>query len=457
MTRHRGIANRLHWMQEAYALTSADRVLQKTPFSFDVSVWEFFWPLIFGAELVIAEPGGHRDSAYLAAGHRGARRSRRSTSCPRCSSCSSRTRGRAIARASSGSSAAARRCRRLSRTGSSMLLDAELHNLYGPTEAAVDVTAWACDRHSDLSFVPIGKPVANTQMHILDDDMRPVPVGTAGELCIGGIQVGRGYLNRPELTAERFVADPFSDGAGRHGSTGPATWRATCRTATSSSSAAATTRSRSGASASSSARSRRPWRPSPGSARPSSSPASARAATCELVAYVSSPTATARRPMRSVPASGAAARVHGPHDLHRPRQVPPDLQRQGRPQGAPGAGPDPPGARNALRRRLGPPSSAWSPRSGDRSSTSTRWVSTTGSSSWAGRRCRLPASSTRCRRSWASRSSSSRSSPHRRSRSTRPSSRRSTRSPSRGWSELPTRWSKPRRGRRRSRKRTSPD
>src|SRR6185436_15117277 len=89
-------------------------------------------------------------------------------------------------------------------------LDAELHNLYGPTEAAIDVTWWACQPHSTLSFVPIGKPVANTQMHVVDEALQPVPVGTAGELCIGGVQVGLGYLNRPELTAERFVEDRLS-------------------------------------------------------------------------------------------------------------------------------------------------------------------------------------------------------------------------------------------------------
>ncbi len=96
-----------------------------------------------------------------------------------------------------------------SRTASSPGSSAELHNLYGPTEAAVDVTAWKCDPDSSLTFVPIGTPVANTQMHILDEQMQPVPVGTAGDLYIGGIQVGRGYLNRPELTAERFLVDPF--------------------------------------------------------------------------------------------------------------------------------------------------------------------------------------------------------------------------------------------------------
>ena len=209
MITHRAISNRIHWMQEAYALTADDRVLQKTPFSFDVSVWEFFWPLLFGAELVIAEPGGHRDSTYLTKVivERGITTIHFVPSMlqlfledPRAGSCTSLSRvicsGEALPKALQD--------RFFAR------LDARLYNLYGPTEAAVDVTAWACDPHSTLSFVPIGKPVANTRMYIVDAEMRPVPVGTEGELCIGGIQVARGYLNRPELTAERFVDDPFS-------------------------------------------------------------------------------------------------------------------------------------------------------------------------------------------------------------------------------------------------------
>jgi amino acid adenylation domain-containing protein len=210
MNTHRAISNRIQWMQDAFGLTPEDRVLQKTPFSFDVSVWEFFWPLLFGAELVIAEPGGHRDSSYLA----GVIVDRGITTIhfvpsmlllflddPRASDCTSLRRvicsGEALPKAAQD-----RFFRRL---------DAELHNLYGPTEAAVDVTWWACDPNSDLSFVPIGKPIANTQIHIVDDELRPTPVGTAGELLIGGVQVGRGYLNRPELTAERFIDDPFAD------------------------------------------------------------------------------------------------------------------------------------------------------------------------------------------------------------------------------------------------------
>lgn len=213
MISHRAIANRIFWMQEAFGLTADDRVLQKTPYSFDVSVWEFFWPLLFGAELVIAEPGGHRDTMYLA---------RTIQECaittihfvpsmlqlflenPRASACTSLRRvicsGEALPRALQD--------RFFAR------LDAGLHNLYGPTEAAVDVTAWACDPASRLPFVPIGTPVANTQIHILDTDLHPVPVGTSGELYIGGTQVGLGYLGRPELTRERFLDDPFSDRAG---------------------------------------------------------------------------------------------------------------------------------------------------------------------------------------------------------------------------------------------------
>jgi amino acid adenylation domain-containing protein len=211
MNAHGAIANRIHWMQEYFGLTPADKVLQKTPFSFDVSVWEFFWPLSVGAELVVAEPGGHRDSRYLARTiiehgittiHFVPSMLQLFLEDPMASECTSLRRvicsGEALPRALQD--------RFFER------LDAELHNLYGPTEAAVDVSAWACDPQSPLPFVPIGRPIANTQLHILDEQMRPLPVGSVGELYIGGVQVGRGYLGRPELTAERFVADPFRAG-----------------------------------------------------------------------------------------------------------------------------------------------------------------------------------------------------------------------------------------------------
>ncbi|MEJ2284849.1 MAG: amino acid adenylation domain-containing protein, partial [Desulfobacterales bacterium] len=208
MNCHSGICNRLFWMQDEYNLTEADRVLQKTPFSFDVSVWEFFWPLLFGARLIVAKPGGHRDSNYLirlinekaiTTLHFVPSMLQIFLDDPNAASCCSLK--RVIC---SGEALTYELQERFFTT-----LDAELHNLYGPTEAAVDVTYWACERGTDLRFVPIGRPVANTQMYVLDANLQPVPVGEPGELHIGGIQVARGYLNRPELTAEKFIPDPF--------------------------------------------------------------------------------------------------------------------------------------------------------------------------------------------------------------------------------------------------------
>lgn len=213
MNTHRGIVNRLVWMQEAYQLTDVDRVLQKTPFSFDVSVWEFFWPLLNGARLVVARPGGHQDPAYLVK----LIREQQITTVhfvpsmlqlfveqPGVESC--RSLRNVIC---SGEALRYELQERLFAR-----LNAKLHNLYGPTEAAVDVTYWECRRGSDEQIVPIGRPIANIQMYVLDREMRPVPAGVAGELYIGGTGVGRGYLNRPDLTAERFVPNPFSTEAG---------------------------------------------------------------------------------------------------------------------------------------------------------------------------------------------------------------------------------------------------
>ncbi|MCX4743981.1 amino acid adenylation domain-containing protein [Kitasatospora sp. NBC_01287] len=211
MNEHRAVVNRLRWMQDAYGLTDADRVLQKTPFSFDVSVWEFFWPLLAGARLVVARPQGHQDPAYLAEEIRrsgvtvlhfvpsmldvfldaGAERG--------CDTL------RHIVCSGEELSAALRdRClERLPR--------AALHNLYGPTEAAIDVTHWTCRPGADPGRTPIGRPIANLRVHLLDERMQPVPLGVPGEIHIGGVGVARGYLGRPELTEERFVPDPFAD------------------------------------------------------------------------------------------------------------------------------------------------------------------------------------------------------------------------------------------------------
>ncbi|XXU81050.1 amino acid adenylation domain-containing protein [Sorangium sp. So ce1151] len=209
---HRGLLNRLQWMQERYGLTAEDRVLQKTPFSFDVSVWEFFWPLITGAALVVARPGDHRDGERLVE-----LITRHSVSTlhfvppmlqafletPGAASC--RSLRKVLCSGEALPAELARRC-------FERLPDAELHNLYGPTEASIDVTAWAC-RPEDAS-VPIGHPIANTQIYLLDRHGQPVPVGVAGELHIGGVGLARGYHRRPALTAERFVPDPFGSAPG---------------------------------------------------------------------------------------------------------------------------------------------------------------------------------------------------------------------------------------------------
>ncbi|HFZ1924534.1 TPA: amino acid adenylation domain-containing protein, partial [Serratia marcescens] len=213
MNEHRGVVNRLVWMQEAYGLTAADTVLQKTPFGFDVSVWEFFWPLMVGARLVMAKPEGHKDPDYLS---RAIEQYGVTTlhfvpsmlqsfladgqAATRC--------GQVVRVMCSGEALPATLVAEFYRR----LPQAELHNLYGPTEAAVDVTAWHCSREADRVSVPIGRPIANTRIYLLDERGQPVPLGAVGELYIGGVQVARGYLNRPELTAERFLSDPFAPG-----------------------------------------------------------------------------------------------------------------------------------------------------------------------------------------------------------------------------------------------------
>lgn len=210
MNEHRAVCNRLIWGQAEYWLEPSDRVLQKTPYGFDVSVWEFFWPLISGAELVLAKPEGHKDPRYLIDL---IRREGVTTihfvpsmldiflSEPDVGTCTSLKRvfcsGEAL------SLSLQQRC--------FAELPVDLHNLYGPTEAAIEVTAWTCQRKTDLDFVPIGRPIANTQIHIFDDQKRPVAPGAEGEIYIGGVQVARGYLKRPDLTKERFLRDPFSD------------------------------------------------------------------------------------------------------------------------------------------------------------------------------------------------------------------------------------------------------
>ncbi|MGW2348910.1 non-ribosomal peptide synthase/polyketide synthase [Actinacidiphila glaucinigra] len=202
-----GIVNRLLWMQDTYGLTAEDRVLQKTPAGFDVSVWEFFWPLVTGAALVVARPEGHKDPAYLA---RLIQRSGVTTAHfvpsmlrafldePAAAGC---TGLRHVI--CSGEALPAPLAARFHE----VLGTAALHNLYGPTEASVDVTAHQVV--PGATAVPIGRPVWNTRALVLDASLRPVPPGVPGELYLAGVQLARGYLGRSGLTAERFVADPY--------------------------------------------------------------------------------------------------------------------------------------------------------------------------------------------------------------------------------------------------------
>ncbi|MEO7455148.1 MAG: amino acid adenylation domain-containing protein, partial [Gemmatimonadaceae bacterium] len=224
---HSGIVNRLLWMQGEYQLGASDVVLQKTPFSFDVSVWEFFWPLIAGASLVMAKPGGHRDTGYLVQvmTERGV---------TVCHFVPSMLRAFLADRASATCVA----LRDVMASGEALPPDvvaafyaalpgARLHNLYGPTECAVDVSYWACPPSVVApQVVPIGRPVANTQLYVLDEGDEPTPVGVPGELYLGGVQVGLGYHGRPELTAERFVVAAVQAPASRLYRTGDkARWR----------------------------------------------------------------------------------------------------------------------------------------------------------------------------------------------------------------------------------------
>ena len=210
MTSHRGLCNLVLWMQMAFPLGNDDRMLQRTAFSFDASIWEFFWPLMSGAAVVVASPAATHDSDLLVrtmideevtilqivqslfqilleAGPVTQCRTLRHVFCG----------GEAMAPS-------------LIRRFYSCLPQAQLHNVYGPTEASMHVTHWKCPRSDQDATVPIGKPVGNTQVHIIDREMEPVPIWVWGQLVISGAGLARGYLGRPELTAERFLPNPFS-------------------------------------------------------------------------------------------------------------------------------------------------------------------------------------------------------------------------------------------------------
>ncbi|MBO9883430.1 non-ribosomal peptide synthetase, partial [Xanthomonas sp. D-109] len=213
MIEHHSLINRLLWMRNAYGLGQEDIAIQKTPFTFDVSVWEIFGTLIHGAPLVVARPEGHRDPDYLVdliQAHGAATihfvpsmlqlflENKRARTCISLRNvfCSGEELPSTLARRFVAA-----------------FEEAALHNLYGPTEATIDVTAWSCPRpFVEGQAVPIGRPIDNTFAYILDGHNEPAAIGVVGELCIGGVGVARGYFNRPELTAERFVANPFLAG-----------------------------------------------------------------------------------------------------------------------------------------------------------------------------------------------------------------------------------------------------
>ncbi|MCI0667953.1 MAG: amino acid adenylation domain-containing protein, partial [Methylococcaceae bacterium] len=211
---HHGLLNRLLWMQEVFQLQSGDCVLQKTPYAFDVSVWEFFWPLMAGASLVVEQPDAHRDPQHLIASietyritclHFVPSMLRAFLEAPGLDRCSGLrwivSSGEAL-----DAGLAALAVERL---------PADLYNLYGPTEASIDVTFWNYQKGSPDAKVPIGRPIANTRIHVLDTRLNPVPPGCTGELYIGGIGLARGYIARPDLSAERFLPDPYSEEPGQ--------------------------------------------------------------------------------------------------------------------------------------------------------------------------------------------------------------------------------------------------
>jgi amino acid adenylation domain-containing protein/FkbM family methyltransferase len=210
---HSSLRNHMLWMLGSFPLVEGDRVLQKTPFSFDASVWEFYLPLLSGAELIMARPGGHQNSHYLVSQITHGQVTtlqvvpallRLLLDEPGFSECNS------LRRVFYGGEP-------LSAQDQQRFFEhsqAELINLYGPTETTIQVTSLVCERTDENKASLIGRPIANTQIYILDNRHNPTPIGVPGELHIGGVALARGYLNRPELTAEKFVPDPFGNHVG---------------------------------------------------------------------------------------------------------------------------------------------------------------------------------------------------------------------------------------------------
>ena len=224
---HDAIVNRLMWMAEHYSIGASDRVLQKTPATFDVSVWEFFLPLMQGAVLVVAPPDAHKDPVQLL---EIMARERITTLHFVPSMLAAFLTELGMRNTPSGQAAPLCDVRRVFCSGEALpaatrdrfhhLIQADLHNLYGPTEAAVDVSYWPADAQDRSVPVPIGWPVWNTALYVLDACLRPAPVGVAGHLYIAGRQLAQGYLGRADLTEQRFMPDPFGPPGARMYATG---------------------------------------------------------------------------------------------------------------------------------------------------------------------------------------------------------------------------------------------
>ncbi|TZF95867.1 amino acid adenylation domain-containing protein, partial [Chryseobacterium panacisoli] len=213
MVEHTSVVNRIAWMNDTYPLVPADNILQKTPYTFDVSVWELFWAHFYGACIVFARPEGHKDPEYLADIIQKANVSILHFVPSMLSAFEEALDSK------EGLQHMVKSLRYIFCSGEALTLKqvqdarrlmnhAEIHNLYGPTEATVDVLYYDCNA-PDIQNVLIGRPIANTTVYVLDKSLHPVPIGGVGELYIGGVGVARGYLNRPDLTEERFIANPF--------------------------------------------------------------------------------------------------------------------------------------------------------------------------------------------------------------------------------------------------------
>jgi amino acid adenylation domain-containing protein len=209
LSTHRGIANNLLTMQQMYALTPDDCMLQHTSLGFDAAAWEIFWPLTVGARTYMARPGGQRDAEYLADVIRDHHIAtigfapsmlKVMLDVPAFTRCAHLRRAIAIGEVLSPA---------LQKKFFARMPHVQMHNLYGPSETSITVTAWTCERGDTRRSVPIGRPMTNAEIYILDAGREPVPVGVAGEIYIGGVCVSNGYLNRPALTAERFPSHPF--------------------------------------------------------------------------------------------------------------------------------------------------------------------------------------------------------------------------------------------------------